>query len=79
MSEFLRKGVEAGCPNISEMFFLTFTLCSMATQSVERLGMGGSSVRNGDENVAATNGASEMGTRTQEFGGVKEFCLTYQQ
>lgn len=78
MSEFLRKGVEAGCPNLSEMFFLTFTLCSMATKSVERLGsMGGSAAGNAEGGGAATNGASEMGT--QEFGGVRQFCLTYQQ
>ncbi|KAH8152327.1 uncharacterized protein LAJ45_03754 [Morchella importuna] len=49
VSEFLRKGVEAGCPNLSEMFFLTFTLCSMATKSVERLGsMGGSAAGNAE-------------------------------
>lgn len=79
MSEFLRKGVETGCPNISEMFFLTFTLCSMATQSVERLGsMGGSVAGNAGENGTVTNGASETGT--QEFGGVRQFCLlSYQQ
>lgn len=45
VSEYLRGAVERGCPRINEMFFLMYTLSSMASQTVVRFQSGTNTVR----------------------------------
>lgn len=57
--EYLRAELEKGCLSISEMFFLTYTLYSMASQTVARFQMGifgaGAIIDGGNGDVAVSD------------------------
>lgn len=69
VSEYLRSAVENGCPKVSEMFFLTYTLYSMASQTIARF-------QSGIGTGGGRGGTSVDSDSTGAWGdGPRGFCL----